>query len=123
MNAGSAAGVNGAPPATATAEAKPVVETKEVVISVEPPDAKVTRDGADLGALPTSVHLKGGETAILDVTRAGYKPQTVTLDGSQPRMLVRMEHVASKPGKPAAKPAPQSGTPAVGDFQDPFLKK
>ena len=42
---------------------------------------------------------------------------------SQPRMLVRMERVALKQGKSAAKPAPQTGTPAVGDFQDPFLKK
>ena len=123
VNAGSAAGVNAAPSATAAAEVKPVSETKEVVISVEPPDAKVTRDGADLGALPTSLHLKAGEIATLDIARAGYKAQTVTLDGSQPRMLVRMEHVAPKPGRPAAKPAPQSGTPAVGDFQDPFLKK
>jgi serine/threonine-protein kinase len=109
VNPGSAAAVN-APAET------------EVVISVEPPDAKVTRDGRDLGALPTALRLKPGETAVLEVTHAGYKPQTVTLDGSQPRMLVRMERVAPKAGKgPATKPPPQGGSP--GDFQDPFLKK
>jgi eukaryotic-like serine/threonine-protein kinase len=98
-------------------------ETTEIVISVEPPDAKVTRDGNDLGALPTSLRLKPGEVVVLEVTHAGYKTQKVSLDGSQPRMLVRMEHAAAKPGKPATpKPAQQTG-PAAGDFQDPFLKK
>ena len=67
--------------------------------------------------------MKPGETVVLEVTHAGYKTQTVTLDGSQPRMLVRMERVAGKPAKPQASKAPQVGTPAVGEFQDPFLKK
>jgi eukaryotic-like serine/threonine-protein kinase len=121
VNAGSAPSVNGAAAGGAVVSAP--VGTSEVVISVEPPDAKVTRDGTDLGALPTSVHLRAGETAALQVTHPGYKPQSVTLDGSLPRMLVRMEHVAPKPGKPSPKPAAQAGAPAIGDFQDPFLKK
>jgi tRNA A-37 threonylcarbamoyl transferase component Bud32 len=117
VNAGPAASVNAAPTAA------PVVATTEVLLSVEPPDAKVTRDGKDLGALPTALMLKAGETASLVVTRAGYKTQTVTADGSQPRILVKMDRVAGKAGKPpAARPA-QGGSPVVGDFQDPFLKK
>jgi serine/threonine-protein kinase len=115
VNAGSSSGVNAAP------------ATTEVVLSVEPPDAKVTRDGNDLGPLPTSLHLRLGETAALEVTRAGYKTQTLTLDGSVPRMLVKMDRVPVKAGKPAPapKPAAPQAQPTSGltDFQDPFLKK
>ena len=119
VNAGSGSAVNPAPAASA---ASATVETREVFLVVEPSDAKVTREGKDLGALPTSLHVKPGESVPLVVARAGYKTQTVTLDGSQPRMLVKLERAGGKPAKaPAARPA--EGTPAVGDFQDPFLKK
>jgi hypothetical protein len=98
-------------------------EAREVIISVEPSDAKVTRDGSDLGALPTSLRIAPGTSVALLVTRAGFKAQTITLDGSQPRMLVKMERVATKPAKLPSAKASQSGTSAVGEFQDPFLKK
>ncbi len=110
--------VTAAPAPTASA----AVETHEVLISVEPSDAKVTRDGNDLGALPTSLRIASGTSVPLLITRAGYKTQTVTLDGSQPRMLVKMERIPGKPVKPAAA-KPPGAAPAPGDFQDPFLKK
>jgi serine/threonine-protein kinase len=116
VNGGSAAGVNAPPPTPAQAP-------KEVVVSVDPADAKVTRDGSDLGALPAVVNLKPGETADLVVTRSGYKTQMVTLDGSLLRMMVRMERVPGKSGKAAPAKSAQPGTPGVGEFQDPFLKK
>ncbi len=109
-------------PVAATAGTSSAVESREVLISVEPSDAKVTRDGADLGALPTSIHLKAGESAALVITHAGYKTQTVTLDGSQPRMLLKLQPAATLKAKPSPKrDAP--GAPAIGDFQDQFLKK
>jgi tRNA A-37 threonylcarbamoyl transferase component Bud32 len=117
VNAGSTSAVNVAPSASAAPEAH------EVFFSVEPSDAKVTRDGSDLGAMPTSLRIAQGEKVALVVTRAGYKSQTVTLDGAQARMLVKMERVAAKPAKGPAKPAQPGTAPAVGDFQDPFLKK
>jgi serine/threonine-protein kinase len=95
----------------------------QVLFAVEPPDAKVTRDGSDLGQSPIAIDLKPGETATLQLVRSGFKTQTVTVDGTQPKMLVKMSAAGGKPGKPAAsgKPAaPQSG---YSDFQDPFLKK
>jgi hypothetical protein len=98
------------------------MDTKEVFLAAEPSDAKVTRDGKDVGALPTALHLKSGESVALVVSRTGYKTQTITLDGSQPRMLVKLERAAGKPRPAAARPA-EPGAPAVGDFQDPFLKK
>ena len=98
-------------------------ETTEIVISVEPPDAKVTRDGSDLGALPTSLRLKPGEIVVLEVTHAGYKTQKVTRStgrshGCSSGWSRRGE--AGEAGDP--EPAQQAG-PAAGDFQDPFLKK
>jgi serine/threonine-protein kinase len=119
VNSGSSAAVNAAP----SASAAPV--TVEVVLSAEPSDAKITRDGLDLGPLPTSLHLKAGETATIEITHAGYKAQTLTLDGTTPRMVVKMERVPVKGGKPPApaRPAAQTSAPTVGDFQDPFLKK
>jgi hypothetical protein len=116
VNGGSGAAVN-VPAVPSGAE-----ETKEVFLSAEPSDAKVTRDGKDLGALPTSLHLKPGESVSLVVTHGGYKTQTITLDGSQPRLLVKLERAAGKPKNTPARPA-EPGAPAVGDFQDPFLKK
>ena len=96
-NTGSAPGVN----AASTAAAAP--EAQEVFLAADPSDAKVTRNGNDIGALPTSLRVKPGESAALVVTRAGYKTQTVTVDETQPRVLVKMERVAGKPGKAAAR--------------------
>jgi serine/threonine-protein kinase len=117
VNAQPAASVNAAPSAAAES-------TTEVVLTVEPPDAKVMRDGADIGLLPTSLRLKPGEVAQLVVTRAGYKPQTVNVDGSIPRLVLKMdrEKVAKGPSKPS-NPQPAATPQGVGDFQDPFLKK
>ena len=108
-------------PSAPSASAPPVVESHEVLISAEPSDAKVTRDGTDLGALPTSLRVKTGEPVTLVVARAGFKTQSVVLDGTQPRMLVKLEKVQAKPKPPSARPAQPSSAP--GDFQDPFLKK
>jgi serine/threonine-protein kinase len=103
--------------------ATPSPALTQVLFAVEPPDAKVTRDGSDLGQSPIAIELKPGETATLLLARSGFKTQTVTVDGTQARLLVKMTAAGGKPGKPAAggKPsAPQSG---YSDFQDPFLKK
>jgi serine/threonine-protein kinase len=107
--------------APATTASAPVPPT-DVLLTVDPPDAHVSRDGTDLGELPIAVHLAAHEKATLVITRAGYKTKSVTVDGSDLRMLVRLERVAG-----AAKPrgaAPKSTTTSsIGDFQDPFLKK
>ena len=101
---------------------------KQVLVAVEPNDAKVARDGLDLGGAPIALALKPGETATLMVTRAGYRPQTVVLDGSVPKLVVRLayEAPAAKKGPAAPKVAPTHAPPPTGigtDFQDPFLKK
>jgi tRNA A-37 threonylcarbamoyl transferase component Bud32 len=108
---------------SATATATPTPTTTQVLVSVEPMDAKVARDGLDLGALPIALTLKQGESATLTIAHAGYKPQTVTVDGSEPRVAVKMDRAGK--GKPASsvRPATAPAPTGIGDFQDPFLKK
>jgi tRNA A-37 threonylcarbamoyl transferase component Bud32 len=113
---------------SAVAEVAPPVAIKQVLVAVEPNDAKVSRDGLDLGGAPIALALKPGEQATLMITRAGYRPQTVVLDGSVPKLVVRLAYdaPAAKKGPAAPKPAPTHAPPSTGigtDFQDPFLKK
>jgi tRNA A-37 threonylcarbamoyl transferase component Bud32 len=100
----------------------PPPASKQVLLTVEPSDAKVTRDGKDLGSVPIAIDVADGEKATLIITRGGYKSQTITLDGTEPKKLVKLASAASAPAKPAPpKPGPK---PSMGsDFQDPFLKK
>jgi hypothetical protein len=118
-------------PAPSSAPSAPPVATTEVLVSVEPMDAKVVRDGADLGALPIALKMKAGEKASLVITRGGYRTQTVTVDGSQARVVLKMERAGGgsggrgKPAEPkgAPPPPPPASGSGIQDFQDPFLKK
>jgi serine/threonine-protein kinase len=115
-----------APSAVAPAPSAAAPALTQVLFAVEPPDAKVTRDGSDLGQSPIAIDLKPGETATLQLVRSGFKTQTVTVDGTEAKLLVKMTAAGGKPaGKPAAsgKPAAASQQTGFSDFQDPFLKK
>jgi hypothetical protein len=91
----------------------------EVVVSVSPGEANVTRDGADLGPAPVVLHLAADETATLVITRKGYKAKTVKIDASTPRQAVTLDS-ASVPRPIAAPAAPAGG---IDDVGDPFAKK
>ena len=77
------------------------------------------------GSLPGRVPERGGgEKIALVVTRAGYKAH----DGDARREARGAVHLDRAGGGARAKPTPAKpsapqGAPAVGDFQDPFLKK
>jgi eukaryotic-like serine/threonine-protein kinase len=110
-----------APPATTLAapapSATPVLH--EVLVSVTPVDATLTRDGQDLGGAPAALHLADGETATLVVSRKGYKTKTVTVDGGDSKVAVTLEGAFGPPPRgPTARPA--SG---IDDVGDPFAKK
>jgi serine/threonine protein kinase len=100
------------PSATASAAA-----TTEVLVSVRPADATVTREEHDLGQSPVALHLASGESASLTVSRKGYKTKTVTVDASEPKVTVTLDPTFG--GAPAvAKPAG-----GIDDVGDPFAKK
>jgi serine/threonine-protein kinase len=114
-----------APSAPAAVTLAPVATTREVLVSVAPADATVTRDGKDLGPLPVALHLGDGERASLLVTRKGYKSKTVTVDGSQPRQMFSLDSLYPGPAANAGtKPAPAQGSRfgGIDDVGDPFAK-
>jgi serine/threonine-protein kinase len=91
----------------------------EVLVTVSPGDATVTRDGTNLGPAPLVLHLGDGETATLVLTRKGFKTKTVKVDSGVPRQSLALEPVAGPAPKPAA--APTAG--GIDDVGDPFAKK
>jgi eukaryotic-like serine/threonine-protein kinase len=101
-----------APSTTASAAA-----TTEVLLSTRPADATVTRDDQDLGSSPVALHLGGGESVSVTVSRKGYKTKTVTVDASEPKLTVTLEPSFAG-GPAAAKPAG-----GIDDVGDPFAKK
>jgi len=102
--------------ATPTATASAAVTT-EILVSVRPADATVTRDEQDLGSSPVALHLASGESASLTVSRKGYKTKTVTVDASEPKVTITLDPTFA--GAPAAA-RPGGG---IDDVGDPFAKK
>ena len=101
---------------------------REVLVSVVPGDATITRDGKDLGPQPLALHLADGETASLVVSRKGFKAKTVTIDGANPRQSIALDSASG--GGPApraagggAKPASGPAFSGIDDVGDPFAKK
>jgi eukaryotic-like serine/threonine-protein kinase len=108
------------PPATTVAPAPAAAVSHEVLVSVSPADATITRDGADLGPAPLVLHLTDGETATLVVARKGYKTKSAKVDASSPRQSLSLDATYTAPSpKPAA--APQGG--GIDDVGDPFAHK
>ncbi len=106
--------------ATASTAAAIAPVLHEVLVSVSPGDATITRDGADLGPAPLALHLADGQSATLVLSRKGYKPKTVKVDGTNPRQFLAMDAVAGPTPRPAAAPPAGGG---IDDVGDPFAKK
>jgi serine/threonine protein kinase len=77
------------PPAPSAAPAG-----KQVLLAAEPIDAHVFRDGDDLGQSPVMLSIETGKPLDLEIRRDGYKPEKITLDGSNPRAIVKLGKVA-----------------------------
>jgi eukaryotic-like serine/threonine-protein kinase len=103
--------------ATADLPPPPVVVKREILVSVLPGDAAISRDGAPLGQSPVALHLAPGEEATLIVTRKGYKTKTVRVDGNASKVAVTLDPSGAKSG---AKPAAPVG---IDDVGDPFAKR
>jgi serine/threonine-protein kinase len=103
-------------PVLAAAPAPTVAPTgKQVLLAAEPIDAHVFRDGEDLGQSPVMLTIEAGKPMALEIRRDGYKPEKVTLDGSNPREIVKLGK-AARAGvvyRPAPKKAEAATQPAV----------
>jgi tRNA A-37 threonylcarbamoyl transferase component Bud32 len=106
------------PTATLAVPSSPAPAPREVLVSVAPADATLARDGTDLGGSPVAIHLADGEAATLVLSRKGYKTQTVTVDGTSPRVAFTLEGVFGPPPRAVARPASK-----MDDVGDPFAKK
>jgi serine/threonine-protein kinase len=109
-----------APLATTTAAAP---QTHQVLVSVIPPDAAISRDGKDLGGAPVALDLADGTEATLVFTRKGYKTKTVTVGPDAPKLTVTLES-AAQPFVPRSgsgpKRPPSGGGGGGSDDSDPF---
>ena len=109
-----------APVAVPVASEVPVAPaTHEILVSVAPGDATVTRDGSDLGQQPIVLHMADGERATLVIARKGYKTKSVTIDGAKPRQTLSLDPV----GGSAPRPTSPSTNGSIDDVGDPFAKK
>ncbi|MDP9151944.1 MAG: serine/threonine protein kinase [Myxococcota bacterium] len=99
---------------------------RQVLVSVIPETAGITRDGRDLGGSPIALPLSDGETATLVVARKGYKTKTVTVTGHDPKQTIALEPLPAPAFRvPAAGPKPRGGDFPGGleDVGDPFKKR
>jgi eukaryotic-like serine/threonine-protein kinase len=115
----------------ALASAAPRV-LREVLVSVVPSDATVTRDGTVLGQSPVALHLGEGEDAALVLDRKGFKTKDVTVNASEPKQTFTLEALVPSPAAPVRTRIPiqeKSGTTApvgagaIDDVGDPFTRK
>jgi tRNA A-37 threonylcarbamoyl transferase component Bud32 len=94
----------------------------QVLVSVVPPDAAITRDGQSLGTSPVALALADGEVANLVITRRGFQQKTVGVDATQPKVSLKLDRDFG-PAPPAgagggAKKPPGGG--GIDDVGDPF---
>lgn len=87
-------------PTTAPTTSEPVMV---VNLAAEPIDAHVYRGKEDLGSIPILIQLLPGQTELLTLKRAGYKPYHLKVDGSVDRYAIRMVPL---PGPATNPPAP-----------------
>ena len=115
-------------PAALAPTASPAPATHEVLVSVVPSDATLTRDGLDLGGAPVALHLEDKEVATLTVARKGFKTKTVSVDANTPKQTIVLESAyATAPKSPkvapsAAPPPPAPRPGGLDDVGDPFAK-
>jgi serine/threonine-protein kinase len=119
-------------PTPPAAPAPAHVEPRHVLFASDPLDSHVFQDGQDLGAQPLTVDVPVGQKVTVEVRRDGFKAQTVTLDGSEKKVkikLVKLPGGARPPAKPPAatdanKAPPPPAPPSLGggEIVNPWAK-
>ncbi len=113
------------PSATASAPVTDATPTKLVLIGTDPTDARITRDGVDLGSPPVALQVPQGQTINITVTRLGFASQTLSIDSSSPKQLVKLAPNVKAASTHGTHPkngnsGTQTQAPLDG-FNDPFL--
>jgi serine/threonine-protein kinase len=87
---------------------------KLLLLSVEPPDARVFEDGKDLGTPPVAIHFTDGEHKTVVVRRAGFLQKTetfaadaLTADETK-QVLYLTPKTPPRSSRPASRPATKS---------------
>ena len=86
----SAASTASGPSSVTTAPPVAIPPPTLVLVVVDPTDAKVMRNGAEIGTAPIALHLAEGEVAGLTITRPGFATQTVYVDAKEPKKQVKL---------------------------------
>jgi len=96
------------------ADARPVETAagpseRSVIVITDPLDAHVSVDGVDLGQQPI-VKLHEGQSVTVEVSHVGYQTQSVPLDGSEEKHIVRLALLPPEDSPPVkSAPAPRDG--------------
>ncbi len=114
-----------AAPAVSVVAALPAAPvTHEVLVSVLPNDAMISRDGADLGQSPVALRLADDETANIVIQRKGYKTRNVKVTPAEPKQAFQLDPVFVAQAPSRAAPASNGARPSTNDdVGDPFAKK
>jgi len=77
-----------------------------VKLDVFPPDARVLRRGVSLPGPPYAVQIPPGKRVAVEVTRAGFIPRRVVLDGTEPDVSIGLYRQGAKRRDPVRAPGP-----------------
>ena len=87
-------------------------EVTKVALIVAPIDAHAWHDGKDLGSMPIEVPVNKGESLEIEIKRDGYWSRKITLDGSIPKLTVKLAVIAGgRAPMRAAAAAPSAAGP------------
>jgi hypothetical protein len=89
---------------------------REVALVLSPIDSHVYLDKRDLGAMPVTVRVEDGKNVVVDIRRQGFFSRKVKIDGSKPRLVVRLAPI---PGVRPAVPVPEAPAGVEGIEEAP----
>ncbi len=124
-------------PVPASAPTTVAPASKQVLLDVNPDVAEVFQGDKKLGSGATNIEIPAGQKLSLEIRAAGYTTQTVTLDGSEGKQLVKLVKASAGKGGPATagvgKGQPNTSAPTAqptggrkppgGDIVDPWATK
>jgi len=96
---------------------------KETLVVADPIKADVSVDGKSFGPSPVNVSIPAGKTVSVTISLKGYEDETLTLDGADVRLEVKLKPKASAVRPPVGARPPVSGggkTTGGGEIVNPW---